>query len=376
VDLSFIFPCLNEEETLAACIDEVRHALDENTDIEFEIIVADNGSTDRSREIAEHHGARVVDVATRGYGAAIKGGIRAATGRLVAFADADGSYRLEDIGALVHTALDTDADMVIASRMRGVIEPGAMPALHRYLGTPVLTFLINVLFRGHLSDCNSGFRLLKRECAAQWHVRADGMEFASELLIKALKARSTIVEVPSGLRPDRRTREPHLRTWRDGMRHLLFIFSERPELFEWSGLFLVLVTSLLQVVAYFFGLTNILGFHVFDYHTQALLIPVGALGIEMVLFSCFLYAGRRGGAPSWLTRKAIEMDEAHVLLLLVAVGIAVVAGYGFVLWRWRQADFAYLDMIRFILFMAHFLTILGFAGFGLLGIHVLKKGAS
>jgi hypothetical protein len=292
----------------------------------------------------------------------------------VAFADADGSYRLGDVGDLYRLAEETDADMVIASRMKGAIEPGAMPPLHRYLGTPVLTLLINLLFRGRLSDCNSGFRLLKRECVEKWQVRADGMEFASELLIKALKNRSKIVETPSGLRPDCRSRPPHLRTWRDGMRHLLFIFSERPELFETVGLALVLITSLLQVAAYTLGLTDIFGFQVFDYHTQALLIPIGSLGIQMVLFSCFLYVARGQPAATRIMRKTISLDEAHVLFLLIALGIAVVAGYGFVFWRWSQENFAHLDMIRFILFMAHFLTMTGFVGFGLLGIHVLKKG--
>lgn len=374
MELSFIFPCLDEEETLGDCLDELRQAL-EALDIDWEIIVADNGSTDRSREIARERGARVIEVETRGYGAAIKGGIAAARGRFVAFADADGSYRLGDIVPLYRAAVKSDADMAIASRMQGTIEPGAMPALHRYVGTPVLTFLINLLFRGRLSDCNSGFRLLRRDCLERWRVRADGMEFASELLIKALKDHSKIIEIPSGLRPDRRSRPPHLRTWRDGMRHLLFIFSERPELFEWSGLALVLIASLLQIVAYWRGLTNFFGFHVFDYHTQALLIPIGALGIQMTLFSAFLYVARGEAASTRTLGWFITLDEAHVLLMLLGLGVAIVAGYGFVLWRWSQADFAYLNLIRFILFMAHFLTLLGFAGFGLLGIHVLKKGA-
>jgi hypothetical protein len=232
--------------------------------------------------------------------------------------------------------------------------------------------LINRLFKGRLSDCNSGFRCLRREAYAGWGVRATGMEFASELLIKALKAGSRIVEVPSGLRPDRRSRPPHLRTWRDGMRHLLFILSEKPQFFEGVGLGLVLLTSLLQVLAAVVGPTRVLVFNVFDFHTQALLIPLGCSGVQFYLFGCFLYLSGEEH-PTWLTRRLIALDEARLFFLLVLVAL-VEGGAGlFVLWRWSQSRFGHLDMIGFILFLTHFLCILGFTGVGLLGIHVFKR---
>lgn len=371
MDLTFVFPCLNEEETLLGCIREVQQALD-GSRVTYEIIVADNGSTDRSAEIAERAGARVIPVSERGYGAAIRGGIAAARGRFVAFADADGSYRLGDVLALFELIEREEADMAIASRMTGPIDPGAMPILHRYLGTPVLTFLINLLFRGHVSDCNSGFRIIRREAYDTWQVRASGMEFASELLIKALKHGSRLVEYSSGLRCDRRNREPHLRTWRDGMRHLLFIFSERPNLFEWLGLTLIILACLLQVIAFRMGLTNFLGFNIFDYHTQAMLIPVGAAGVQLYLFSCSLYVSGRD-RPTRLTRMLIGMDEAHVLLILLFMTVLEGTGFSFVFWRWRQSGFANFDMIRFILFMTHFLCVIGFSAVGLLTVHILKR---
>jgi len=201
MELSFVFPCLNEARTLAACIGAVKAALQQEPNLQFEIVVADNGSSDESRSIALACGARVVPVAQRGYGAALRAGIEAAEGRLVMFADADGTYLYEHALELYRATAKADADMGIASRMRGRIEPGAMPMLHRRLGTPVLTTLINWLFAGALSDCNSGFRCLRKSAYQQWGIRASGMEFASELLIKALKHQARTVEIVSGLRP-------------------------------------------------------------------------------------------------------------------------------------------------------------------------------
>jgi len=371
MDLSFVFPCLNEEETLPSCIEEVRTSL-EGRGVDYEIVVADNGSTDRSAELAEALGARVVPVEEKGYGAAVRGGIEAAEGKYVMFADGDGSYLLEDAHALYQEALAAEADMAIAVRSKGRLEPGAMPLLHRCLGTPVLTWLINILFRGRVSDCNSGFRCLRKEAYQEWQVRAAGMEFASELLIKALKHKARIVETPSGLRRDRRSRPPHLRTWRDGMRHLLFIISEKPQLFERLGLLLVLLASLIQVCAFALGPTRLLVFDVFDYHTQALLIPVGCAGIQLYLLGCCLFVSG-GERPLRVTERVIGLDEAHVLFLLLSMAAVEGVGFLLVLWQWRLSGFSGLDLIRLILFVTHFLCILGFAGVGLLGIHVLKK---
>ena len=371
MDLTVVFPCLNESETLAFCLEEVDTAL-RDSGIEYEVVVADNGSTDGSRDIAAGLGARVVSVPERGYGAALKGGIRAARGDYVMFADADGSYCLNHAADLYRLAREREADMAVASRMRGTIEPGAMPFLHRFVGTPLLTLLINLLFRGRVSDCNSGFRCLRRTAFEQWDIQSDGMEFASELLIKALKHKSRFVEMPSGLRQDRRSRAPHLRTWRDGMRHLLFILSERPELFEWVGLIILIVSSLLQIAAFAAGPTRILVFDVFDYHTQTLLIPAACAGMQMYVFSCFLFLSGRE-KPTWCTRRVLALDEAHLFFLLLGLVVAGVGGLLFVLWEWYSANFSGLNLIRMLLFVTHFLCVLGFLIVGLLGVHVFRS---
>ena len=371
MDLTFVFPCLNEAETLPECIGEVSSSL-EGSGISWEIVVADNGSSDGSAAIAVGAGARVVPVSERGYGAAIRGGIAAAEGDYVIFADADGSYRLEDTRALYQRCVQAGADMAVASRMTGQIEPGAMPFLHRFFGTPVLTGIIDVLFRGRLSDCNSGFRCLRKAAFDEWGIRATGMEFASELLIAALKHRSTIVEVPSGLRRDRRSRQPHLRTWRDGMRHLLFILSERPQLFEWMGILAVLLTSLLHALAFFMGPRQVLIFNVFDYHTQALLLVVGCAGTQIYLFSCYLFSAGSERCTV-LTRRILALDEGHLFFLLVGLfAIEALGALGVVI-KWMQADFAHLDMVRFMLLATHFMCVIGFVGVGLLGVHVLRN---
>ncbi len=186
VDLSFVIPCLNEEETIGGVIDEINNALD-GSGIKYEIIVSDNGSTDKSKDISLSKGCRVVEERIhKGYGAALQKGFGAAQGEYVAFSDADGSYIVSHIKDMYKTAKEKNCDMVIASRLKGEIEESAMPFLHRYLGTPVLTFLINIFFNGRLSDCNSGFRLIRKEAYEKWNIKGMGMEFASELLVKAL----------------------------------------------------------------------------------------------------------------------------------------------------------------------------------------------
>ena len=372
VDLTFVFPCLNEERFIGHCIERVRTALGDSG-ISYEVVVADNGSSDRSAEIAGSMGARVVPVPRRGYGAALKAGIEAAAGRYAMFADSDGTYLYEHAPALFQAAVKCDADMAIASRMTGTIQPGAMPPLHRWLGTPVLTWLINRLFHGRLTDCNSGFRCLKPESFRAWRIRADGMEFASELLIKALKAEARMVEIPSGLTVPPSHREAHLKTWRDGMRHLLFILAEKPRLFELTGLVLLSVTSVLQVCALALGPTIIGPLHVFDVHSQALLLMVAALGAQLYTFSAVMYL-RSGDAPLNVTRRLINMDEGVLFALLAGL----VGGMGLVMAGlivvWASSHFQGLHSARELLGIVHFLSI-GLAGsLGLLGLHVLKKG--
>lgn len=372
LDLSFVFPCLNEEATLGACIQQVNEGL-ANSGVRYEIVVADNGSTDRSREIALSMGCRLVPVEERGYGAALRGGITAGQGEYVMFADSDSTYLYSDAAQLYHAAKERRADMSIASRMTGRIEPGAMPPLHRWLGTPVLTRLINILFHGRLSDCNSGFRCLRKDAFKTWGIRSNGMEFASELLIKALKAKAVVVEISSGLRCGPPGRVAHLRTWRDGMRHLLFIFSEKPRLFELSGTVALLLATLLQIAAFFTGPVSVLDtFHIFDVHSQAMLLLAGVLGTQFYLFSCMLYL-QTDDRPLALTQKLIHLDEGVLFFILLSLLLLMGGVIGFVSLKWSLHGFSNLNMAHDLLFWIHVLAVAILFSFGLLGLHVLKK---
>jgi len=226
--VSVVFPCLNEERTVADCVAEARAGV-EAAGGEPEIIVADNGSTDGSVAAAEKAGARVVAERRRGYGSALGRGIRAATGDVILLGDCDGSYRFDRIGPFLER-IDAGADLVMGSRLDGTLEPGAMPWLHRVVGTPVLTFLVNRLFGTRIRDVNCGQRALRAGAARRLDLRAGGMEFASEMVIKAALLKMRIAEVPVDFRRDRRDRPPHLRTWRDGWRHLRFILLFGPNL--------------------------------------------------------------------------------------------------------------------------------------------------
>lgn len=217
-ELTILLPCLNEAETLALCIKEARGFI-EAEGIAAEVLIADNGSVDGSREIAEREGARVVDVEIRGYGAAIYFGTQAAKGRLVIMGDSDGSY---DFGSLrpILEALRGGAELVMGNRFTGQILPGAMPWKNRYLGNPILSLLGRSLFGVRAGDFHCGLRGYQRDSFFRWELQTTGMEFASEMVIKAQLMSSKIVEVPIVLRPDGRSRPPHLRPWRDGWRHL------------------------------------------------------------------------------------------------------------------------------------------------------------
>jgi glycosyltransferase involved in cell wall biosynthesis len=226
VELSIVMPCLNEAETLAGCITDARSFL-RRSGIQGEIIVADNGSTDGSRTIAAADGVRVVEVGARGYGAALRGGIAAAGGRFVIIGDADNSYDFTNLMPFVEE-LRAGADLVVGNRFRGGIEAGAMPFLHRYLGNPVLSFLGRRLYRTRVGDFHCGLRGFQRQRILELGLRAKGMEFASELIVRSALAAHSIVEVPTVLRRDGRSRRPHLRTWRDGARHLRLLLTHSP----------------------------------------------------------------------------------------------------------------------------------------------------
>src|SRR3954454_5914519 len=219
-------PCLNEAKTVVQCVEAARTYL-QRAGIRGEVVVADNGSTDGSQELAEAAGARVVPVARRGYGAALMGGIGAARGRFIVMGDADDSYDFGAIDGFLEQ-LRAGGDLVMGNRFEGGIEPGAMPPLHRYLGNPVLSRVGRLLFRIPVKDFHCGLRAFRRERIVDLDLRTSGMEFASEMVVKAGLHSYDIREVPTVLRAGGRPRKPHLRTWHDGWRHLRFLLLYSP----------------------------------------------------------------------------------------------------------------------------------------------------
>jgi hypothetical protein len=227
IAVSAVMPCLNEEETLAFCIRKAQSAF-ARLNIRGEVVVADNGSTDKSVQIAEGLGARVVHQSEKGYGAALKAGIEGAHGEVVVIADADDSYDWEALGDFVHK-IEEGNDLVMGNRFRGGIEAGAMPWHHRYFGNPVLSFVARAVCRAPIGDFHCGMRAFTKSGFEQMQLKTSGMEFASEMVISSARNGLRIAEIPTKLYPDKRTRPPHLRSFRDGWRHLKFILSYAPD---------------------------------------------------------------------------------------------------------------------------------------------------
>src|SRR5438445_1658613 len=296
IEVSILMPCLNEVETLAACIRKALSAIDKN-DVGAEIIVADNGSTDGSHAVAEKLGARVVEVARKGYGSALIGGIEAARGRFVIMGDADDSYDFSAIGPLVDK-LRQGYDLVMGNRFAGGIQAGAMVWSHRWVGNPVLTFISRVFFRTPVGDMHCGLRGFRKDAIDKLHLRATGMEFASEMVIKASLRRLKIAEVPVTLSPDGRSRPPHLRTWRDGWRHLRFMLLFSPRwLFLYPGLALFVAGgaagAVLETGPKHIGAVN------FDIHTLLLAAFACLIGYQLIVFAVFtkVFAMEQGFHP-------------------------------------------------------------------------------
>lgn len=282
MELTILMPCLNEAETVATCVLKARGFL-ERTGIEGEVLVADNGSTDGSPDLARQAGARVVAIPKKGYGNALIGGIDAACGRFVIMADADDSYDFSQLDAFVE-GLRAGNSMVIGHRFRGGIQPGAMPPLHRYLGNPVLSFAGRLFFSSGIGDFHCGLRGVDRNAVLQLGLRAPGMEFASEMIVKATLAGWRIAEVPTVLSPDGRSRAPHLRSWRDGWRHLRFLLMMTPRwLMLYPGTCLLGIGIAVELVI-LRGPIIIHGVG-FDIHTMLYAAGATILGLQLVLFS-------------------------------------------------------------------------------------------
>jgi glycosyltransferase involved in cell wall biosynthesis len=245
LDVTIVLPCLNEAETLATCIRKALRGI-RDSGLNGEVVIADNGSEDGSQDIAVSEGARLVHVPVRGYGAALMAGIKSAKGKFVLMADADDSYHFSHLPRFI-AALDAGCDLVMGNRFKGEIEPGAMPFLHKYLGNPVLTWLGRLFFRVPVGDFHCGIRAFRKSAIESLNLSTTGMEFASEMVVKASLAGLKIVDVPTTLSRDGRSRAPHLRTWRDGWRHLRFLLLYSPRwLFLYPGALLMLFGALVS----------------------------------------------------------------------------------------------------------------------------------
>ena len=283
-EVSVVMPCLNEAETLAVCVRKARQALQEEG-IDGEVIVADNGSTDGSQTIALQEGARLVQVTARGYGNALMGGITAARGKYVIMGDADDSYDFLEVPRFV-AKLREGYDLVMGNRFKGGIRPGAMPLLHRYLGNPVLSAVGRLFFKSPCGDFHCGLRGFSKDAILKMELRTTGMEFASEMVVKATVFKMRITEVPTTLSPDGRSRSPHLRSWRDGWRHLRFLLLYSPRwLFFNPGVILILV-GLITGIWLLPGPRTVRGV-TFDVHTLLYAMAAIFIGFQSVLFAIF-----------------------------------------------------------------------------------------
>ncbi len=325
VELSVVMPCLNEAETLETCIRKAQQAM-RSANIAGEVIVADNGSGDGSIEIAERLGARVAHVKARGYGNALMGGIAAARGKFIVMGDADDSYDFGHIPRFLEQ-LREGADLVMGNRFRGGIQKDAMPPLHRYFGNPALTRLGRLFFRSPVGDFYCGLRGFRKDSYERMGLRTTGMEFATEMIVKATLLRLQIAEVPTTLSPDGRSRPPHLRTWRDGWRTLRFFLLYSPRwLFLYPGLALMLAGTLLGL--WLLPAQRTVGNVTFDVHTMVYAAAFVLLGFQAVAFAVFtkIFAISEGLLPPDPTLdklfRYITLEVGLVLgALLMAAGL-------------------------------------------------------
>ncbi len=344
LDLSVIMPCLNERLTLGICIRKILSTI-KAMGIRGEVIVADNGSTDGSQALALEAGARLVPVETRGYGSALRGGITAARGKYVVMGDADNSYDFTQLADFVNK-LDEGYDLVIGNRFEGGIRPGAMSPLHRLLGNPILSWLGRLFFKCPIGDFHCGLRAFRKDAIDSLHLQSVGMEFASEMIVKATLFRLRVTEVPTVLSPDGRDRPPHLRTWRDGWRHLRFLLLYSPRwLFLYPGIVLLLLGGAVGV--WLIPGPRSLGRITFDLHTLLFGAMAVLIGFQSIYFATFskVFAIREGLLPQdpRLTRLfryiTLEVGLAVGALLAVMGGCTWVFGLEY----WSSRHFGALD---------------------------------
>ncbi len=344
MELTVVMPCLNEAETVATCVRKAVECMKRHG-IDGEVVIADNGSTDGSQQLARDAGARVVHVDEKGYGNALMGGIRAARGRYVIMGDADDSYDFTGLLPFVEQLRD-GADLVMGNRFRGGIKPGAMPPLHRYLGNPVLSYIGRLFFRSKAGDFHCGLRGFRRDSILRLGLQTGGMEFASEMVVKATLQGLDVREVPTTLSPDGRSRPPHLRSWRDGWRHLRFLLLYSPRwLFFIPGLVMMAI-GLVAGVALTTG-PVVIGALAFDVDTLVGASAMIVIGFQAVLFALFtkVYAAEEGFLPEDRRIRKL-VDVVSLEKGLIAGGLLALAGIGGLvasLAHWQVNNFGELD---------------------------------
>jgi glycosyltransferase involved in cell wall biosynthesis len=341
VELTILMPCLNEAETIATCIQKAQSFF-ARSETMGEILIADNGSTDGSQKVAESLGVRVISIKQKGYGSALLGGIEAANGRFIVMGDADDSYDFANLDPFLKK-LRSGADLVMGNRFKGGILPGAMPFLHRYLGNPVLSFIGRLFFRIPTGDFHCGLRGFCVDAIRDLRLQTTGMEFASEMIVRSALAGLKIVEVPTTLKPDGRSRPPHLKTWRDGWRHLKFLLMYSPRwLFMIPGAVIAGLGALLASYLYF-GPLRLPEHFVLDLNafvTACFMIVVGTQLLSFGLLSRY-YATITGFLPSSPRANNLVKYATtdRIVLLACATMIFGLCLFGFAASSWADVSF-------------------------------------
>jgi glycosyltransferase involved in cell wall biosynthesis len=371
--VSVVIPCLNEAETIGAAVAEAREGI-RLSGMSGEVIVADNGSTDESVHISEKAGARVVQVLTKGYGAALHYGVLSAKYSYTTFADADLSYPFLEIPNLLRPLVEGRADFVLGSRLKGTIEPGAMPTLNRHIGTPILSALIRLLYRLPITDCNSGMRAFRTEIYRRLELYCPGMEYASEMIVRIAEEKVRYAEVPIQFRRDRRNRAPHLRRWRDGWRHLRFILGNSPSLPiiiipGMAGFFLLLVALLISFQGLYSREAEL------HYHTAFASITLAGPLLIFSLMALVVKASRHNAelAHSRIVNLLHQWSE-NSAPFYIAVGFFFLCALELIVlfYRWVQNDFNSLSELPTLIRCSIF-GMLGTVIFSLdLGLGLLK----
>jgi hypothetical protein len=351
IELTILMPCLNEAETLAGCIEKASGFLARSR-VKGEVLIADNGSTDGSIAIAKGLGARIVHVPIRGYGAALLHGIAAARGRYVIMGDSDLSYDFENLEPFVEK-LRSGCDLVMGNRFRGGIGPDAMPFLHKYLGNPVLSFVGRLFFSIPVGDFHCGLRGFNRKAILDLDLKSSGMEFASEMVVRSSLAGHSIAEVPTTLAKDGRSRPPHLRTWRDGWRHMRFLLLFCPRwLFLYPGI-AVLGVGLVLSLALLPGPIALSPNVSIDVHTLIVGCFAILVGTQLISFAVISrrYAAARGFLPAsrYLDDHGHWITLENLLIPAVILFVLGLGGIGYCVFQWAAVDFGplnYAGLIR------------------------------